>query len=362
MTSPGTAFTRNGSLIAQADSVTHPTVVAIIAAYNEADIIGRVIAHLVDQGVGVYVIDNHSTDATRTVVETFAGRGLIGAETFPPGAVKGDAEGGGIRWQDILARKQALATELEADWFIHHDADEIRESPWANLTLRDAIHLVDRLGYNAIDFEVFNFWPTGGVQTGDLLEGFRYYESGQTFDRLQIKCWKKSDSPADLVPSGGHEADFPGRCVFPIRFVLRHYPIRSPAHGARKVFAERRDRFAQSERDLRWHVQYDRFDPGEGFTRDAASLTVYDPDLIRAQLALRHRDVECLQERLQAQQAEVTRLETGHRQEIGRLRAELEAMKAESERHRHELTQVYASRTWRWTQPLRSLIGRLGGS
>ena len=41
-------------------------------------------------------------------------------------------------------------------------------------------------------------------------------------------------------------ARFPGRKVFPIQFLLRHYPIRSQRHGETKVFTERKPRFLES--------------------------------------------------------------------------------------------------------------------
>ena len=39
-------------------------VIAIIAAYNEEDIISSVIGHLAHNGIDAYLIDNHSTDDT----------------------------------------------------------------------------------------------------------------------------------------------------------------------------------------------------------------------------------------------------------------------------------------------------------
>ena len=53
-----------------------------------------------------------------------------------------------------------LAATLEANWFLHHDADEFRESPWPDLDLLGALERVDALGYSAIDFRVLNFRPT----------------------------------------------------------------------------------------------------------------------------------------------------------------------------------------------------------
>src|SRR5689334_12709713 len=58
-------------------------VIAIIAAFNEGDMVSAVIGHLVKNGIEVYLIDNHSTDDTVEQARTWLGRGLINIETFP---------------------------------------------------------------------------------------------------------------------------------------------------------------------------------------------------------------------------------------------------------------------------------------
>ena len=60
-----------------------PKVVAIIATYNEADVIECVIQHLVGDGIAVYVVDNISTDDTVDTVKSWLGRGVLGIESFP---------------------------------------------------------------------------------------------------------------------------------------------------------------------------------------------------------------------------------------------------------------------------------------
>jgi hypothetical protein len=60
--------------------------------------------------------------------------------------------------------------------------------------------------------------------------------------------------------------------VYPYKFLLRHYPIRSQAHGERKVFRERQSRFLPEARDRGWHRQYDAIQAGHSFLRAPESL------------------------------------------------------------------------------------------
>ena len=115
--------------------------VAIITAFNEADVIGPVVGDLIAQGLHVYFIDDGSTDGTVACVEPFVGRGVLAIERLNESS--GGEPPGPFDWERVLRRKEALARELDADWFLHHDADEFRESPWAQLTLKDAIRQVD---------------------------------------------------------------------------------------------------------------------------------------------------------------------------------------------------------------------------
>ena len=269
-------------------------IIAIIAAYNEEDIIGQAVGDLIGQGIQVYLLDHGSSDGTVRSVEPYLDTGLLRIERFPADNSPADPDGERFALARVIARKQQLAGELDADWFINSDADEFRESVWAHLNLREGIGLVDRLGYNAIDFQLLNFRPTHDefALGDDVRRSFQYYEPGDPWDRVQIRCWKRGPVPAELVSTAGHEASFESRKVFPLRFLLRHYPIRSQAHGSRKVFQERRPRFAEEERQRGWHVQYDALNPGHCFIRDSSSLRPYDPDEIRAHLQVHHRLLE----------------------------------------------------------------------
>lgn len=305
------------------------SVVALIAAYNEADIIGQVVADLLAQNVSVYLIDDGSTDGTAEAIEPYVGHGVLAVERT--GAAHPDR----FHWERLLRRKEMLAEELDADWFIHHDADELRDSPWPHSTLGQAIEQVDALGFNAIDFAVVDFRPTDEsfAPGDDPRHRFAYYAPPAPYDRLQIRAWKKTPEKVDLVSSGGHEARFTRRDVFPIRFVLRHYPIRGDAHGRRKIFQERRGRFVESERAKGWHVQYDGVDQGQSLLHSRESLLRFDEASIRRSLPMRERSQPETEEVIAGLQSTLETCRT----DLRRREAELEDRDARLTRTRREL-------------------------
>jgi GT2 family glycosyltransferase/glycosyltransferase involved in cell wall biosynthesis/predicted Zn-dependent protease len=265
-------------------------IIAIISAHNEGDIIYHVIGDLISNGVSVYLIDNQSTDNTIQEASRWVGGGLIHIERFPEDLGFPLDYAGEYRWREILLRKEQLAIQLGADWYIHADADEFRESPWDKMTLHDAIRHVDKAGYNAIDFELLNFRPVDNsfVPGEDVRESLTGFEWGEDFNSLQIKAWKFTGVRVDLASHGGHNVMFPGRKIFPQRFILRHYPIRSQEHGLRKVFQDRKKRFTQAERVAGWHIQYDHISKDSyQFLHAPDTLITYDGTVVRQTLHIR---------------------------------------------------------------------------
>jgi hypothetical protein len=250
--------------------------VAFVSTFNEADIVRSTIEHLVGEGIGVYIIDNWSTDGTWEIARSFLGRSLIGAERFPP-----EGPTAYFELRRLLGRVEGLAATIRANWFIHVDADERRKSPWPAVSLRDALWRVERRGFNAVDHTVLTFPPIDdGFPSGsDPERYFRHFEFGRNAGHFcQIKAWKRVAGRVDLATSAGHDVSFAGRRVFPFNFLSKHYPVRSQAHGERKIFAERRSRWSPRERAAGWHVQYDHLRPGHCFVRDRATLEPFNED------------------------------------------------------------------------------------
>lgn len=284
--------TQMRQLIQRTAAVNRPPfrVIALISAHNEGDVIYHVIGDMIRQGIEVYLINHCSTDNTVAEASKWLGNGLIHIENFPQDAGYPEANNRKYVWSQILKRKEELAAQLDADWFIHSDADEFREAPWPDTTLREGIWVADKMGFSAIDFDLFNFRPVNNcfVPGTDVRKALTMYEGCENFNSKQIKAWKNTDSRVDIVSSGGHDINFEGRKVFPIKFILRHYPIRSQEHGIRKVFEERKNRFYVEERKIGWHVQYDSVsNKNHNFLHDPTNLTIYDGCSARLRLLSR---------------------------------------------------------------------------
>jgi glycosyltransferase involved in cell wall biosynthesis len=212
-----------------------PRVVAIIAAFNEERFIGGCLEHLFANGVEAYLCDNESTDRTVEIAAGHLGRGLRGIETLP--------RDGTYRWRQILARKEQLAAELTADWFLHLDADEIPQSPHPGQTLAEAFAEADAAGYDAVEFRELTFVATREAPDHDHPEfrrTMRWYYPFAPRPLHLVRAWRRQPR-VDLVSTGGHQASFRHRRIWPQALLLRHYLILSPEHMLRKYVLRRYD-------------------------------------------------------------------------------------------------------------------------
>jgi len=258
-----------------------PRVVAIIATWNEERFIGGCLEHLFANGIEAYLCDNESTDRTVEIARSHLGRGLRGIETLP--------RDGTYRWRKILARKQQLAAELDADWLLHLDADEIPQSPRPGQSLAEAFGETDAAGYNAIEFRELTFVATREAPDHDHPEFRRtmrwYYPFAPRRLHL-VRAWKRQPG-VDLTRTGGHQASFPGRRISPQPLLLRHYLVLSREHMLRKYVLRRYD---PAEVQDGWHGWRARLTPGDIRLPSQAELrfTVDDADLDPSSPRRRH--------------------------------------------------------------------------
>lgn len=222
-------------------------VVALLSVRNEELYISRVIEHLITQGIEICVIDNESTDATFGIAQKYLGRGVFRIDTQP--------FEGYFNLVAQLSLKEKLSREIDADWFIHHDADEIREAPAPFKSLYEGILKVDQEGYNAINFDEFVFLPTADDESfegTDYVAKMQYYYFFEPAKFHRINAWKKTNLAFDLVSSGGHRVNFVDRKIYPENFILRHYLALSRTHAIAKYGSERI--YSSEEIETRgWH-------------------------------------------------------------------------------------------------------------
>lgn len=211
-------------------------VVALLATFNEERFIRRCVEHLAGQGVEIYLLDNDSTDRTVALAERHAGAALAGVERLPRAGV--------YSWLPILDRKAELAASLDAEWFMHVDADEIRLPPRSDQTLSQALAEVDHAGYNSVNFVEFTFLPTREEPDHDHPRYERtmrwYYPFLPSFPH-RLNAWKSQPEPVDLATSGGHVVRFPGLRMYPGSFPMRHYLFLSVEHAVQKLVERRYD-------------------------------------------------------------------------------------------------------------------------
>jgi SAM-dependent methyltransferase len=242
---------------------------------NEADVLPEVLDHLALEGLEVHVFDDWSDDGTWELLEDAVRRGTVrGLARFPSDGPTDDCDRVGQ-----LRATEALAAALDVDWVMVHDADEIRRSPWPGVRLVDALGRIDELGYDAAAFTVvdFRFTDEEPEPLPPFEASMRDFELGRRPGHLlQVKAWKRR-AGVDLVTTGGHSADFAGRRVFPLKLLLKHYPLRGATHAHRKVFDERAPRWEREKRTHGWHVHYDRYlEEGKVAPWPAASLERWD--------------------------------------------------------------------------------------
>lgn len=252
-------------------------VLTVIHFFNEADILAQTIQYLLAQEVDLYLLDNWSDDGSYEIAQKYqeSNPGRIYLERFPASGRSGNYE-----WYNQLEKTEMISKDLDYDWYIHHDTDEMRMSPWEGVTLREAVYWVDRQGYNCIEHTMTDFRFTtqdsGNIFMEDTFFDFRHEK--KMFDR--VNTWKKSEY-VDLKSSGGHFVHVTNPKIYPLEFLIRHYPLRSMEQAEKKVFQDRLPRFKKERGERGWHGHYDRFKKAEDFVFDSSQLLCWQPDTFR---------------------------------------------------------------------------------
>lgn len=251
-------------------------ILAIIHTYNEEDVIEKTLEYLITQGVDIYVLDNWSTDNTyekiKNVQEKYNER--ITISRFP----ENKPEENSYNWTSQLHKTEEISKELDYDWYIHYDADEIRVAPYKGITLSEFITFVDSMGYNAINTTVLDFRMT--EENDDIFAQNSYFEIGRKPTHfMQIKTWKKCND-IELASTGGHLARFENQKVYPLKIINKHYPLRNMKQAQKKIYKDRLPRFEKEKKEKGWHCHYDKIAKDKDFIYDKENLNKYEDNIL----------------------------------------------------------------------------------
>ncbi|MDZ7628381.1 MAG: sulfotransferase [Parvularculaceae bacterium] len=199
-------------------------IAAIIMARNAAQTLDRVLSHLQDNQIEGYLVDHGSTDSTPDTLVKHAGNPIVATRFAPFSGVF-----------DLTAQleiKKALLAEINADWIIHLDADEILESPREHESLRGFIERVDATDANVIDCREYVFTPASEEERfegSDFVSAMRYYYFFDPPGRTLHRIFRRTLPVDSWAITGGHAVS-DSVVVSPERARMRHYPGLSLDH------------------------------------------------------------------------------------------------------------------------------------
>jgi hypothetical protein len=350
--------------------------VMTLVVRDEEELLAANLDYHLAQGVDLVLVTDHgSRDATPEILNTYVERGV--ARVFRE-AGEGLHQG---PWMTRMAR--AAATEHQADWVFHNDADEF----WWPLagTLKEMLSLVPER-YGAVSVPRHNFIPQ--LAEGPFWERMvvREASSQNLIGRdLEPKTVHRGH-PEVSIPHGNHRVSGPAlRTAPPVPlFEVFHFPARTYEQFERKVEQQARALTALREREP--DVGRDQLMLDELHRRGELpgwfATEMLDADGVEAGLAsgelVRDRRLERFMTRLRsdgtverespAQDLAVRRLavaafaaaESAAR-ELEEARTSLEDRDRALQQARADLELLRGSRLFRWTRGMRRAYYRLRG-
>jgi hypothetical protein len=193
------------------------------------DLLPESIRYLREQKHDILLWDHGSTDATPEVVQRF-GSELLEATQIP-------------RSFDFYGLYEAMSRHLLAnyvkkyDWISWPDQDEFLEGSTRKQSYYEALTEVFHSKYDWVQFNNFNFWFTSAddLSLAEVTQRVRYYALFPDC-APRIRCWRAS---ATNVRAFNHNPPLGRPC--PVRFNLRHYPMRSAAQMQTRLSRDRAD-------------------------------------------------------------------------------------------------------------------------
>lgn len=206
-------------------------IAAIGMVKDEADVIGRTLEHLGEQGVDVvYLAENASTDGTWEIVRDLRDSGALRSAYGLTLEVIPDPEVG--YWQSRKMTELAfLAADAGATWVIPFDADELWHPAPGYATLRELFLDLDPSGRGVVvEAALHNHYRTPDDSGGHPFDTMRWRDP----EPLGLPKVAFSARREAVVHAGNHGVDHPGFRLTNA-LTVEHYPYRSPEQFLRKV-------------------------------------------------------------------------------------------------------------------------------
>lgn len=202
---------------------------------DEADIVGAMLDHHLNQGVDVIIVtDNGSVDGTAELLADYERRGLI--------ELRHDPEHRKQQAQTVTRMARDAAEQHGADWVINADADEFWLPVAAGLTLKEAFERIP-VAVQAFDVPVHDMiGPAALSGTGLQRLVHRDLRTTEQLRRVGLRAHATHDvahvgDPAVEVVQGNHFVNLENRGPVPAgaEIEVLHFPWRSWEQYARKV-------------------------------------------------------------------------------------------------------------------------------
>lgn len=209
--------------------VTKPKALGVLLCYNDGDILEDSLAYLLSNEHDLVVWDHGSTDNTPDILEKYKDK-LVEYKKVP-------------RAFDFYKLYPEMSQNLidnyidDYDWISWPDQDEILEGPDRKKSYYEYITKVYRSKYDWIEFLNFNFWFTSHDKR-NIKSPVKRIKRYSLFPDVspRIRSWRAEVTNERIFnhnPLRGER--------YPIKFNLRHYPMRSPEQMKKRLMNDRND-------------------------------------------------------------------------------------------------------------------------
>ena len=202
---------------------------------DEADIIGPMLSHHLDQGIDkIIVTDNGSVDGTLEILRGFSDRGLIDLREDPVHRKQ--------QHSVVTAMARDAFLLYGADWVLNADADEFWMPVDRSSSLREALELHPKSLQSFVVPVVDMIGPPAAIGSGLQRLVYRDLRTNAALNKIGLHAHSTPDTvhigvPDIEIAQGNHFVSLEGRGVEPANALIEvlHFPWRSWDQFERKV-------------------------------------------------------------------------------------------------------------------------------